>query len=69
MKKIAAIGVAAALLFALSGCGMAEEQEQRRQDEKERYELCIENGGSYVEDLSNGWECYAPGVKPDDFKK
>ena len=67
MKRLLLLGLVPVLALTLAGCD--DPAEQNRKDEKERYALCLEHGGTYVEDYGNGWECYLPGVDPSQIKK
>lgn len=53
--KIAAIVLTGLLALVLTGCddGVAERGEKIRQAEEDRYNACIEAGGSYK---TNGWD-------------
>lgn len=59
MKKIAAIAIAAGLMFGLSACDdIRERQIQREQEQIELGKQCFEAGGQWVYDgWGPGWIC------------
>ena len=60
MKKLAALVVLGIVAVGVTGCG-----DPNALTESERYELCLDNGGSWVEDAW-GESCIMPDVNLED---
>lgn len=63
MKRALAAAVVVVACLSLTACGEESDSEREyRQDQNRRYQICVENGGSWIRD---GWgsSCIMPGYE------